>query len=53
MRCARQLAAPKVINALLSVFDDGFRLDHMYGILMTAGMAIAKPQRVLAWSTLQ
>ena len=31
------LAHPTSTAALLEVFDDGFRLDHMYGILMTAG----------------
>ena len=31
------LAHPTSTSALLEVFDDGFRLDHMYGILMTDG----------------
>ena len=31
------LVQPRVVDFLREILDDGFRLDHLYGILMTAG----------------
>lgn len=31
------LVHPRVVEVLREILDDGFRLDHLYGILMTAG----------------
>lgn len=31
------LVQPRIVDFLREILDDGFRLDHLYGILMTAG----------------